>query len=291
MAVSRAGSNTNSNKPMPPESLSMKDKVVAITGAERGIGRDVAIVFARAGARLVLNYLRVKSDINETVRLVHGAGAECVIVRGDISQRKTSKEIVISAYKAFGRLNAVVNNAGIHLYKRLEDISEMDWETQLAINLKGPFLLSQEAVKAWRHHKMRGRIVNITSCGSRMPFPCSAAYNASKYGLLGLTQQLALDLAPENIRVNAVAPGVVHTSINDQLLRQPAWLRAWESVVPAGMIGEAEDVAHAVLFLCSDASEYITGQQLAVDGAWSINPVWGVAPYSTRPMTKKRKTE
>lgn len=256
----------------------MTDKVVAVTGAERGIGRGVAVGLARAGARLVLNFLRAKSDADETARLVRQCGSECVTVKGDIAVRQTAKKIVNTAYQTFGRLDAVVNNAGVHLFKHLEEVTEADWDTQLAVNLRGPFLLSQEAVKAWRRDKTAGRIVNITSCGSRMPFPCSAAYNASKYGLLGLTQQLALDLAPENIRVNAVAPGVVHTSMNNELLSKPEFRKAWQDTVPAGRIAEVDDVAGAVLYLCSDASEYITGQQLAVDGAWGINPPWAVAP-------------
>lgn len=252
--------------------------MVAITGAERGIGRGVAVRLARAGASIVLNYLEKKSDADETAGLVREEGSECVTVMGDIAMCQTAKKIVNTAYKAFGRLDAIVNNAGIHLFKRLENVTETDWDAQLAINLRGPFLLSQQAVKAWRRHKTAGRIVNITSCGSRTPFPNSAAYNASKYGLLGLTQQLALELAPENIRVNAVAPGVVHTSINDELLSKPEYHKAWRDKVPAGRIAEVDDVAGAVLFLCSDASEYITGQQLAVDGAWGINPAWAVAP-------------
>lgn len=253
-------------------------RVAIVTGAERGIGRGLAIGLARAGARLVLNYYQSKSDVNESIRLVREAGSQAVAVKGDIAIASTSHQLVATAYETFGRLDAVVNNAGIHRYKYLAEVKEEDWEVQLAVNLKGPFLLSQKAVVEWRRHKTTGRIVNITSCGALLPFPASAAYNASKSGLLGLTRQLALELGPEGIRVNAVAPGVVHTSINDELLRKPAYLRAWQKVIPAGRVAKPDDLVGAVVFLCSEASEYITGQHLTVDGGWGINPAWGVSP-------------
>jgi NAD(P)-dependent dehydrogenase (short-subunit alcohol dehydrogenase family) len=256
----------------------MRGRVVVITGGERGIGRGLAVGFARAEARLVINYYQSKSDVDETVKLVREAGSEAITVKGDIAAVATSHKLVMTAYKKFGRLDAIVNNAGIHLYKYLADVSEADWDAQLSVNLKGPFFLVQKAVAEWRRHKTPGKIVNITSCGAQLPFRGSAAYNSSKFGLLGLTRQLALELAPEGIRVNAVAPGVVHTSINDALLCQRGFRSAWRKVIPAGRIATPDDLVGAVLFLCSDASEYITGQQLAVDGGWGINRAWGVVP-------------
>ena len=252
--------------------------VVIVTGAERGIGRGLAIGLAVAGAKLVLNYLKSKADVEETTRLIRAVGAESVALQGDIAKKATAQKLVACAYKQFGRLDAVVNNAGIHLYQPLESVTEASWDAQLAINLKSSFLLSQQAVAIWRKRQVPGRIVNITSCGSRIPFLGSAAYNASKFGLLGLTQQLALELAPEGIRVNAVAPGVVHTAINDALLRQPKFLKAWQKVIPARRIATPHDLVGAVIFLCSDASEYVTGQHIAVDGGWGINLAWGVTP-------------
>jgi NAD(P)-dependent dehydrogenase (short-subunit alcohol dehydrogenase family) len=278
MAVSKAKSDLRIKTAPLHASSQMTGKVAVITGAERGIGRGLAVGLAQAKARLVLNYHRSKSDVNETIRLVRDAGSEAVAVAGDIAVAATSQKLVMTAYQTFGRLDAIVNNAGIHRYKYLADIREEDWDAQLSVNLKGPFFLSQKAVAAWRRHKTPGRIVNITSCGAHLPFPASAAYNASKFGLLGLTQQLALELAPEGIRVNAVAPGVVHTSINDELLRHLAYRKAWQKVIPAGRVANPDDLVGAVLFFCSDASEYITGQQLAVDGGWGINPTWGVTP-------------
>jgi len=278
MAVSKAKSDLRVKTTTRHDSPQMTGKVALVTGAERGIGRGLAVGLAQAQARLVLNYYRSKSEVNETIRLVREAGSEAVAVKGDIAIAATAQELVMTAYERFGRLDAIVNNAGIHRYKYLADVSEADWDAQLAVNLKGPFLLCQKAVGEWRRHKTSGRIVNITSCGAKLPFPASAAYNASKFGLLGLTQQLALELAPEGIRVNAVAPGVVHTSINDALLRQLVYRKAWQKVIPAGRVAEPDDLVGAVIFLCSDASEYITGQQLAVDGGWGINPPWGVSP-------------
>jgi NAD(P)-dependent dehydrogenase (short-subunit alcohol dehydrogenase family) len=278
MAVSKTTTGLHLKARTAHASSQLTGRVAIITGAERGIGRGLAIGLARAEARLVLNYYQSKADVNETIRLVREAGSQAVAVKGDIAISSTSHQLVTTAYETFGRLDAVVNNAGIHRYKYLAEVKEEDWEAQLAVNLKGPFLLSQRAVDEWRLHKTPGRIVNITSCGAVLPFPASAAYNASKFGLLGLTRQLALELAPEGIRVNAVAPGVVHTSINDEFLRKPAYLRAWQKVIPAGRVANPDDLVGAVVFLCSEASEYVTGQHLTVDGDWGINPAWGVSP-------------
>jgi glucose 1-dehydrogenase len=278
MAVSKTTTGLHLKAQTVHASSQLTGRVAIITGAERGIGRGLAIGLARADARLVLNYYQSKADVNETIRLVREAGSQAVAVKGDIAISSTSHQLVTTAYETFGRLDAVVNNAGIHRYKYLAEVKEEDWEAQLAVNLKGPFLLSQRAVDEWRLHKTPGRIVNITSCGAVLPFPASAAYNASKFGLLGLTRQLALELAPEGIRVNAVAPGVVHTSINDEFLRKPAYLRAWQKVIPAGRVAKPDDLVGAVVFLCSEASEYVTGQHLTVDGGWGINPAWGGSP-------------
>jgi NAD(P)-dependent dehydrogenase (short-subunit alcohol dehydrogenase family) len=238
----------------------------------------LAVGLARVGASLLINYLSSKKDAEETLRLIREVGAKAVALKGDVARPSTADRLVAGAYRHFGRLDALVNNAGIHRYQYLADVKEKDWDAQLAINLKGPFLLSQKAVAQWRSRKTHGRIVNITSCGAQWPFLGSAAYNSSKSGLLGLTRQLALELAPEGICVNAVAPGVVHTSINDSLLRDPRFLKAWQGAIPARRIGTPEDLVGAVTFLCSDTSAYITGQQLAVDGGWGINMAWGVAP-------------
>lgn len=267
-----------SSHPFPCPVPGLAGKVIVITGAERGIGRALAVGFAQAGARLVINYLRSKADADETVRLVREARSEAVAVKGDIAAAATCRKLVSAAYRRFGRLDGIVNNAGVHLFKYLADVTEADWDTQLSVNLRGPFFLIQKAVSEWRRRKTSGTVVNITSCGAQSPFPASAAYNASKSGLLGLTRQLALELAPEGIRVNAVAPGVVHTAMNDALLRQPAFREAWQKAIPAGRVARPDDLIGAVLFLCSDASEYITGQQLAVDGGWGMNLSWAVAP-------------
>jgi NAD(P)-dependent dehydrogenase (short-subunit alcohol dehydrogenase family) len=278
MAVSRKARGAESTMALPHPFFGIAGKVVVITGAERGIGRALAVGFAQAGARLVINYLHSQSDANATVRLVREARSEAIAVKGDVGAAANCRKLVMAAYRRFGRLDGIVNNAGVHIFKYLADVTETDWDTQLSVNLRGPFFLTQKAVSEWRRRKTSGTVVNITSCGSQSPFPASAAYNASKSGLLGLTRQLALELAPEGIRVNAVAPGVVHTSMNDTLLRQSAFRDAWQKAIPAGRVARPEDLIGAVLFLCSDASGYITGQQLAVDGGWGMNLSWAVAP-------------
>jgi NAD(P)-dependent dehydrogenase (short-subunit alcohol dehydrogenase family) len=162
MAVSKTTTGLHLKAHTVHASSQLTGRVAIITGAERGIGRGLAIGLARADARLVLNYYQSKADVNETIRLVREAGSQAVAVKGDIAISSTSHQLVTTAYETFGRLDAIVNNAGIHRYKYLAEVKEEDWEAQLAVNLKGPFLLSQRAVDEWRLHKTQGRIVNMS---------------------------------------------------------------------------------------------------------------------------------
>lgn len=255
-------------------SLPLAGQVAIVTGSEQGIGRGLAIALAQAGARVVVNYVWSRDRAAETAALIEEAGSEAIIVRADVSKAADCRKLIQAALKKWDRLDAVVNNAGRHIYQLLADVTEKDWDTQLETNLKGAFLLSQQAVLSWRKAKSGGRIVNITSCGSQQPFPGSAAYTASKGGLLMLTRQLALELAPEGILVNAIAPGVIRTPLSEPLLAKPNARRGWEACIPARRIGNPSDLAGAVVFLCSDASAYITGQQLHVDGGWNLNLAW-----------------
>ncbi len=259
-------------------SANLHGEVALVTGSERGIGRGLAVGLGRAGASVVVNYFSSKADAEETVRLIREAGSKAVAVRGDVGKPSDVRRLIGSAEKHFGKLDIVVNNAGIHIFKPLKEFTPEEWDRTLATNLKGPFLVSQAAVELWRRNKIKGRIVNITSTGAQIPFPCSAAYNSSKGGLLMLTRQLALELGAEGIRVNAIAPGVVHTDMNDFLLRQPKQNKAWADSVPMKRVASPQDLIEAAVFLSSRDSDYITGQHIAVDGGWSLTVGWAVPP-------------
>ena len=256
----------------------LEGQTALVTGAERGIGRALAVGLARAGASVLVNYFSSRAEADETVRVIVAAGGKAVAMRGDVGRIRDARRLVTAAEKRFGKLDILINNAGIHIFDRLKDVREKDWDRMLATNLKGPFLLSQAAVASMLRRRIRGRIVNITSCGATIPFPGSAGYNASKGGLLMLTRQLALELAPQGIRVNAVCPGVVHTAMNDFLLKQPDQHHAWSDAVPMKRVSVPTDLVELAVFLCSARSEYITGQNIAVDGGWSMTVGWAVKP-------------
>jgi len=256
----------------------LRGQAALVTGAERGIGRALAVGLAGAGASVLVNYFSSKADADETVRIISAAGGTAVAMRGDVGRLRDARRLEAAAERHFGRLDILINNAGIHRFDLLEDVREKDWDRMLATNLKGPFLLSQAAVASMTRRKIRGRIVNITSCGATIPFPGSAGYNASKGGLLMLTRQLALELAPHGIRVNAISPGVVHTAMNDFLLKQPEHHRAWRESVPMKRVAVPTDLVNLSVFLCSPTSDYITGQNIAVDGGWSMTVGWAVKP-------------
>lgn len=249
-----------------------------VTGAERGIGRDLAIGIAEAGADILINFYTSEEEAEKTSEMCRRTGGMVATEFGDVRHAGTGMQLIRRAVDAFGRIDGIVNNAGVHIYQALNAVTEGEWDRQLATNVKGPFFIAQSAAAYWRQNRIPGRIVNITSCGSIVPFPQSAAYNASKGALLMLTRQLALDLASDGIRVNAVAPGVIHTEINDALLRIPEHERAWSQAIPTGRTGKASDLLGTVVLLLSEAGAYITGQQFVIDGGWSIHPAWGVEP-------------
>jgi len=262
-------------KQTPPNSSTLlAGKVVLVTGSEQGIGRGLAVGLAQAGARVVVNYIWSGDRAAETAAQIKQTGSEAIIVCADVSKVADCHKLVQAGLKKWGRLDAVVNNAGRHIYKLLAEVTEDDWDTQFDANVKGAFLLSQQVVASWRKSKVRGCIVNITSCGSEQPFPGSAAYNASKGALLMLTRQLALELGPEGIRVNAIAPGVIRTPLSESFLSKEKGRQAWETCIPSRRIGNPGDLAGAAVFLCSNAADYVTGQQLCVDGGWNLNLAW-----------------
>lgn len=259
---------------------SLVGEVALVTGAERGIGRALAVGLGHAGASVIVNYFSSKSDAVETVRLVNEAGSKAIAVKGDVGKPADVQRLIARAVKHFGKLDVVINNAGIHIYKPLKEFTSEEWDRTLATNLKGPFLTSKAAAELWRRKKIKGRIVNITSAGAQIPFPNSAAYNSSKGGLLMLTRQLALELGPDGIRVNAIAPGVVHTNMNDFLMRQPKQYKAWSEAIPMKRVAKPNDLIEAAVFLSSKESDYITGQQIAVDGGWSMTVQFAVTSKS-----------
>lgn len=241
-----------------------KDKVVLVTGGSRGIGRAVAVAFAKAGAStVVISYAGNEAAAQETVGLLQAAGAKAEAVKFDVSDTAAGASAIENVVKTHGRLDVLVNNAGVAVDGLVMRVKDEDWDKQLDTNLKGAFALIRAASRPMMKQRA-GAIINITSVVGEMGNGGQAAYSASKAGLIGLTKAVARELSSRNIRVNAVSPGFIGTDMTSHLsdeLRQ----KMLEGI-PLGRLGNPEEVAGAVVFLASDAASYITGEVLKVNG-------------------------
>ncbi len=240
----------------------LKDKVAIVTGASRGIGRSIALSLAAQGAKIVAS-ARNAQLLDELVEQIKTLNGEAIGVAGDVARTADADGLIDAAVKAFGRVDVLVNNAGITRDGLLLRMKDDDWDTVLDVNLKGAFLCTRAVAKVMSKQRS-GRIINISSVVGEMGNPGQANYCASKAGLLGLTKSVARELARRNVTVNAITPGFIATDMTEELPEKTR--RELIAQIPLGRLGEAEDIASAVLFLASDLSGYITGQVLGVNG-------------------------
>lgn len=241
-----------------------KDKVVLVTGGSRGIGRACAVAFAKAGAAtVVISYAGNEAAANETLGLIQAAGAQGEALRFDVSDTGACASAVDSIVKKHGRLDVLVNNAGVAVDGLVMRVKDEDWDKQLDTNLKGAFALIR-AVSRPMMKQRGGAIINLTSVVGEMGNGGQAAYSASKAGLIGLTRSVARELASRGIRVNAVSPGFIGTDMTAHLNDETR--QKMMDAIPLARLGSPEEVASAVLFLASDAASYITGEVLKVNG-------------------------
>ncbi|WP_067931472.1 3-oxoacyl-[acyl-carrier-protein] reductase [Alicyclobacillus kakegawensis] len=241
--------------------------VSIVTGASRGIGRAIAVALASNGGQVVINFAGREMDARETARLVQEAGGQALVEQGDVSQPEQADRLVESALAAFGRVDVLVNNAGITRDTLLMRMKEEDWQAVLNTNLTGAFHMLRAVARPMMKQRS-GRIINVTSVVGMMGNAGQANYASAKAGLIGLTKSAARELAGRGITVNAVAPGLVETDMTAALPAQAKEHMLQQ--IPLGRIGRPEDVAAAVAFLASDAAAYITGQVIAVDGGMAM---------------------
>jgi NAD(P)-dependent dehydrogenase (short-subunit alcohol dehydrogenase family) len=248
--------------------MTFTGKVGVITGAGSGIGRATARLLAeRGGAVVVADVNRAAAE--ETAALVRAAGGRAEACACDVTRAEDSDAAVALARRAFGRLDVVVNCAGILRVASLEDTSEKEWEEVMAVNLTGAFLLTRAALRALREQG-GGAIVHIASRAAIRAKEGHGAYSASKAGILQLTQMAAVEGARHGIRVNCVCPGFIDTPMTRGMYDMGATIAAWKEVCPLGRAGTPEDVARAMLFLASEDAGFITGVALPVDGGRTV---------------------
>ena len=242
--------------------MMLKDKVAIITGASRGIGKNIALLMAQNGAKIVAS-ARNQELLDSLVAEIKSMGGEALAVAGDVSSSEDANNLVASAVEAFGQVDILVNNAGITRDGLLLRMKDEDWDAVLDINLKGAFVCTRAVAKVMTK-KRYGRIINISSVVGEMGNAGQANYCASKGGMIGLTKSNAKELAKRNVTVNAVTPGFITTDMTDGLADKVK--EELTAQIPLGCLGEAADVAEAVIFLASEKSKYITGQVLGVNG-------------------------
>ncbi len=240
-------------------------EVVIITGASRGIGREIAKRLAIKGLTVVANYNKSEKEAKELRKELEEKGFVIDIVKADVSKREEAKELVKFTLDKYGKIDILINNAGISEYKLFTDETDEDWNKIINTNLYSVFAMSQEVIPNMIHNK-KGLIINMSSAWGVVGGSLEVIYSVSKAGVDGLTKALAKELGPSNIRVNSIAPGMIYTKMNSKFTKEE--LEEIKEEIPLGKIGDTTDVAKCVDWLIED--KYTTGQVISINGGWII---------------------
>ena len=243
--------------------MHLKDKIAIVTGGSRGIGKEICLKFASLGANLVINYIGDKTQAEDTKAECEKLGAKVALSEGDVSKMADCEKLFQTAMDTFGRVDILVNNAGITRDNLLMRMSEEEFDAVIAVNLKGTFNCMKQAARPMMKQKY-GKIINMASVVGVTGNAGQVNYAASKAGVIGMTKSMAKELANRGVTVNAIAPGFIRTAMTDVLSDDVK--AEITRVIPMGVMGETEVVANLAAFLASDASRYITGQVINVDG-------------------------
>lgn len=249
--------------------FSLQGKVALVTGARRGMGRTHALALAAQGAKVVITDIDLR-ECELVAGEISASGGETLCLNLDVSNKENVDQVFDEVIKRFGRLDILVNNAGIYASKPFLEMSEEEWVRMIDTNLKGQFLCAQRAAKEMAKNKW-GRIINIASIASGqvgVGIAGGAHYTASKGGIIGMSETLAIELAPYGINVNVVAPGAIDTPMANSLEMPKEVLAGLMAKIPLHRMGRPEEVSAAVVFLASEEASYVTGSTLYVDGGW-----------------------
>jgi glucose 1-dehydrogenase len=247
--------------------MQLEGKVALVTGGSLGIGEAIARAFGREGACVTIDYLHHREPAE---RLCQEIGQDrAITIQADVSKIADIERLVQATVDRFGRLDILINNAGIEQPTPFLEVTEEQWDRQIGVDLKGPFFAAQIAARQMVKQK-KGKIINISSVHEEIPMPGNAVYCAAKGGLRMLIRTLADELAPYHINVVGIGPGAIATPINKKTLEEPQKVRALLSTIPLGRIGQPEDVAGLALWLATDAADYVTGTTFFIDGGLMV---------------------
>ncbi len=247
----------------------LSEKIAVVTGAGRGLGLDISLALARYGAHVVA-CSRTESELETVAEKIRAMGRQAITVPMDVSHIRSIRIMVDHAVEAFGRIDILVNNAGINRPQRAEDVTEDNWDQVMNTNLKGLFFCAQAVGRVMISQK-KGKIINISSDAGTVGIPDRAAYCASKGGVNLVTKVLAIEWAQHHINVNAIAPAFIETPLTEPMLKDPSFNKYVLENTPLGRVGKPKDVSSAVVFLASEASDYMTGHILLIDGGWTAH--------------------
>lgn len=257
----------------------LKGQKALVTGANSGIGKAVAVALGAAGADVVINYVRGDESAREVAQTICETGARALTIKADVSNEGQVSKMFQEMFDAFGTIDILVNNAGLQQDAALVEMSTLQWDTVIGVNLTGQFLCAKEAVREFKRRgvnpeisKAAGKIICMSSVHEVIPWAGHVNYASSKGGVMLLMKSIAQEVAPHKIRVNSICPGAIRTPINTSAWETPDAYASLMRLVPYERIGEPEDIGNAAVFLASDMADYITGASLFVDGGMTLYP-------------------
>lgn len=270
--------------------MRLKDKVAIITGSGAGIGKSIAELFAKEGAKVV-GASRRDSNGKPVIDQIIANGGDGLFVRCDVSIESEVKNLIAETIKKYGKIDILVNNAGVNFVKEFEKLTADDWDRVINTDLRGTFLCSRYAID----HMLKagkGSIINVGTVHTVQCLPGAGPYDAAKWGMVGLSKSMAVEFASRNIRVNVLSPGLIDTQIWDDIKSAApdlgSCLTYWKSNIPAGRVGTPEEVGYAAVFLASDEASYVTGANFLIDGGMTSQLI-SQEPYKSASLEGRER--